>query len=259
MPPPTAGDNLNIQVMQQLLLFLQQQTTQHQNTLNPGSELDTQDRVLERFLRFNPPVFIGEPDDVKAEYWLEKIDSIFSALNYTEEQQLTLVVFCLEAAHVTGGARWRINGSKMVLEEHGRILCRNFEINIFYKWLSKYAPGSVSTEDERMYKFTRGLRNELQKKLLPVELDSYVAVVRATARIESGLSRLGPYPNGVVGSSKKPIMGRTPRALQKFQKNRVNGKHKSSKLCSYCHKPGHTPENCWRKQGKCLKCGSDQH
>ncbi|KAK6115346.1 hypothetical protein DH2020_007615 [Rehmannia glutinosa] len=187
MPPPTVGDNLNMQVMQQLLLFLQQQTTQHQNTLNPGPELDTQDMVLERFLRFDSPVFLVEPDDVKAEYWLEKIESIFSALNYTEEQQLTLVVFRLEAA----SCNW-------------------------WRTAVKVRTGSISIEDERMYKFTRGLRNELQKKLLSVELDSYAAVVRAAARIESGFRRLGPHPNGVVGSSKEPIMGQNPRAPQKI-------------------------------------------
>ncbi|XP_027181976.1 uncharacterized protein LOC113780368 [Coffea eugenioides] len=29
--------------------------------------------------------------------------------------------------------------------------------------------------------------------------------------------------------------------------------------CAYCKKPGHTMDSCWKKQGKCLKCGSSEH
>ncbi|XP_071917014.1 uncharacterized protein [Coffea arabica] len=29
--------------------------------------------------------------------------------------------------------------------------------------------------------------------------------------------------------------------------------------CAYCKKPGHTMDGCWRNQGKCLKCGSNEH
>ncbi|XP_071921887.1 uncharacterized protein [Coffea arabica] len=29
--------------------------------------------------------------------------------------------------------------------------------------------------------------------------------------------------------------------------------------CGYCKRPGQTVDGCWRKQGKCLKCGSSEH
>ncbi|XP_027156451.1 uncharacterized protein LOC113758447 [Coffea eugenioides] len=29
--------------------------------------------------------------------------------------------------------------------------------------------------------------------------------------------------------------------------------------CAYCKKPGHTIDGCWKKQGKCLRCGSSEH
>ncbi|XP_027151840.1 uncharacterized protein LOC113751893 [Coffea eugenioides] len=29
--------------------------------------------------------------------------------------------------------------------------------------------------------------------------------------------------------------------------------------CAYCKKPGHIMDSCWKKQGKCLKCGSSEH
>ena len=33
----------------------------------------------------------------------------------------------------------------------------------------------------------------------------------------------------------------------------------SSGLCGWCHKGGHRYEDCWRRLGLCLLCGSDQH
>ncbi|KAK6151174.1 hypothetical protein DH2020_016106 [Rehmannia glutinosa] len=175
-PPHAARDNLNTQLMQQLLLFLQQQTTRHQNPLNSGPWLDTHDKVLKRFLCFDPPIFLGEPDDVKAEYWLEKIESIFSALNYTEEQQLTLVVFRLEAAARnwwrTIEDKWAKQGTRRTWKnfirefrdqyipqvarearkdefhrlQQGSMTVAQYESE-FHR-LSKYAPGSIGTKDE---------------------------------------------------------------------------------------------------------------
>ncbi|XP_027151991.1 uncharacterized protein LOC113752048 [Coffea eugenioides] len=33
----------------------------------------------------------------------------------------------------------------------------------------------------------------------------------------------------------------------------------SQVTCAYCKKPGHTIDGCWKKQGKCLRCGSSEH
>jgi len=30
-------------------------------------------------------------------------------------------------------------------------------------------------------------------------------------------------------------------------------------MCGWCHKSGHTETDCWRKDGKCLRCGSTSH
>ena len=29
--------------------------------------------------------------------------------------------------------------------------------------------------------------------------------------------------------------------------------------CGYCRKAGHTEKECWKKGGKCLRCGSTKH
>nr|XP_027075958.1 uncharacterized protein LOC113699809 [Coffea arabica] len=64
----------------------------------PGGQDRGEDRVLERFLKFNPPKFTGEPDLEVAENWLERMTNIFAALDYAEERQVTFAVFQFKGA-----------------------------------------------------------------------------------------------------------------------------------------------------------------
>ena len=61
-----------------------------------GGQDKEEDRALERFLKFNPPKFIGGPDPELAENWLERMTNIFAALNYAEERRVTFAVFQFE-------------------------------------------------------------------------------------------------------------------------------------------------------------------
>ncbi|CAH2812436.1 MAG: hypothetical protein CBHOC_5400, partial [uncultured Caballeronia sp.] len=55
-----------------------------------------EDRALERFQKFGPPKFLGGSDPEAAEMWLERITDIFSALNYTEDRQISFATFQFE-------------------------------------------------------------------------------------------------------------------------------------------------------------------
>ena len=55
------------------------------------------DRVLERFLKFAPPKFIGRPDPELAENWLERMTNIFTVLDYTEERKVNFTTFQFES------------------------------------------------------------------------------------------------------------------------------------------------------------------
>ena len=52
-----------------------------------------EDRALERFLKFNPPKFLGEPDPEVAENWLERMTNIFAALDYSEDRRVNFAAF----------------------------------------------------------------------------------------------------------------------------------------------------------------------
>jgi hypothetical protein len=54
------------------------------------------DETLERFLKFEPPIFVGEEEhDEKAEAWLESLEDIFKTLQYVEERMIKFTTFSL--------------------------------------------------------------------------------------------------------------------------------------------------------------------
>ncbi|KAL0367280.1 UNVERIFIED_CONTAM: Transposon Tf2-11 polyprotein [Sesamum radiatum] len=63
--------------MRPLLATLQQFFQYTQGQTPQATAIPATDQALERFLRFQPPKFLGEPDDYKAESWLDEIEKIF--------------------------------------------------------------------------------------------------------------------------------------------------------------------------------------
>ncbi|MQL75225.1 hypothetical protein Taro_007586 [Colocasia esculenta] len=48
-----------------------------------------------------------------------------------------------------------------------------------------------------------------------------------------------------------PSQERKPKAIVPYTPAKSN--------CKHCDKPGHTADECWRKAGTCLHCGSREH
>ena len=49
-------------------------------------------------MKFAPPKFLGGPDPDIAENWLERMTSIFAALDYIEERRVNFAAFQFESA-----------------------------------------------------------------------------------------------------------------------------------------------------------------
>jgi hypothetical protein len=65
-------------------------------TVTERRGLRGEDEAVECFLKFQPPIFVGEAkQDQKAEAWLESLEDIFSTLQYSEEQMIKFVTFRL--------------------------------------------------------------------------------------------------------------------------------------------------------------------
>nr|XP_027098980.1 uncharacterized protein LOC113718264 [Coffea arabica] len=289
-----------------------------------GGPIDSEDRALERFLKFGPPKFYGGPEPEVAEGWWERISDIFAALNYTEERQVTFAAFQFEGVVRSWWNLIRVNWDRnhtprtwanftrefnakflppLIQEkrEDDFIKCRQgamsvAEYEVQFTKLSRYAPELVATEQRRVRRFVQGLNVEIQEGLAAVRIDTFADAVEGAQRVEVAKAQVKSFQakkRFASSSSREPTYGNTPpakigRGTSGMNSPGVprgtlaggagarnaggpngrgqprNGSQGSRVItflgtCGYCKKPGHTEAGCWKKEGKCLKCGSSEH
>ncbi|XP_027174577.1 uncharacterized protein LOC113774220 [Coffea eugenioides] len=298
----------------------------------PGGQVDTEDRALERFLKFGPPKFQGGPEPEIAEGWWERISDIFATLDYTETRKVTFASFQFE-----GAARswWNLIKDKwdrdrtpstwatftrefnakflppLVQEKReddfikckqGAMSVAEYETN--FTKLARYAPDLIATEQRRIRRFVQGLNVEIQEGLATAQISTYSDAVEKAQRFETARAQSRSFfarkrnaPSGsrdpISTSAPPPKMGRgtgvvnipsaSRGALARGAGARGPGARGSGVrggqsgmgpprsapqgvqvstpqiTCGYCGKANHTANECWRKDGKCLKCGSAEH
>ncbi|XP_071916280.1 uncharacterized protein [Coffea arabica] len=297
-----------------------------------GGPIDTEDRALERFLKFGPPKFYGGPEPEVAEGWWERISDIFTALNYTEERQVTFAAFQFEGAARSWWNLIRVNWDRNHIPRTWANFTREFnakflppliqekreddfikyrqgavsvaEYEIQFTKLSRFAPELVATEQRRIRRFVQGLNVEIQEGLAAVRIDTFADAVERAQRVEvaraqvksfqakkrfgSSSSREPTYANappakvgrgtGGVNSPGAPrgalargVGARSAGGRDIGARGRPSGRSQTRNApqggrvttpqvtCGYCRRAGHTEDICWRKEGKCLKCGSSEH
>ncbi|XP_071901054.1 uncharacterized protein [Coffea arabica] len=279
-----------------------------------GGPIDTEDRALERFLKFGPPKFYGGPEPEIAEGWWERISDIFAALNYTEERQVTFAAFQFEGAARSWWNLIRVNWDRnhiprtwanFTLEFNAKFLppliqekreddfikCRQgavsvTEYEIQFTKLSRFAPELVATEQRRVKRFVQGLNVEIQEGLAAARLDTFADA--AKKRFGPSSSRKPTYANappakvgrgtggvnnpgalqgalargaGVRGTGRRDIGTRGGPSGRNQTRNAPQGGRVTTPqvTCGYCKRAGHTVDECWKKGGKCLRCGNSEH
>ncbi|XP_071939216.1 uncharacterized protein [Coffea arabica] len=298
----------------------------------PGGQLDTEDRALERFLKFGPPKFQGGPEPEIAEGWWERISDIFATLDYTETRKVTFASFQFEEA---ARSWWNLIKDKwdrdrtpstwanftrefnakflppLVQEKReddfikckqGAMSVAEYETN--FTKLARYAPDLIATEQRRIRRFVQGLNVEIQEGLATAQINTYSDAVEKAQRFETARAQSRSFfarkrnaPSGsrdpISTSAPSPKMGRgtgvvnipsaSRGALARGAGARDPGARGSGVrggqsgrgpprsapqgvqvstpqiTCGYCGKANHTANECWRKEGKCLRCGSAEH
>ncbi|XP_071902449.1 uncharacterized protein [Coffea arabica] len=279
--------------------------TEHQTlgaVHHQGGPIDTEDRALERFLKFGPPKFYGGPEPEVAEGWWERISDIFAALNYTEERQ--------DLGKLHSGVQRQVS-TPLIQEkrEDDFIKCRQgavsvTEYEIQFTKLSRFAPELVATEQRRIRRFVQGLNVEIQEGLAAVRIDTFADAVERVQRVEvaraqvksfQAKKRFGPSSNreptyanappakvgrgmgginspgaprgalargaGARGARERDVRARGGPSGRSQTRNAPQGGRVTTPqvTCGYCRKAGHTKDGCWRKEGKCLRCGSSEY
>ncbi|XP_071924914.1 uncharacterized protein [Coffea arabica] len=236
-----------------------------------GGPADSEDRALERFLKFGPPKFYGGPEPEIAEGWWERISDIFAALNYTEER-------------------------------HGAMSVAEYEVQ--FTKLSHFAPELVTTKQRRVRRFVQGLNVEVQEGLAAVRIDTFADPVEKAQRVKVARAQVKSFQakkRFAPSSSREPTYGNAPPAKvgrgtigvnspgaprgAQARGNRARnagGRNNGTRMgpigrgqfrntsqggraivpqvnCAFCKKSGHAINGCWKKQGKCLRCGSSEH
>ncbi|KND53977.1 hypothetical protein BSCH_00008 [Candidatus Paraburkholderia schumanniana] len=208
---------------------------QGQGQAQPVGQVGGEDRALERFQKFNPPTFLGGSDPEVAEMWLERITDIFSALDYTEDRQISFASFQFE-----GPARawWNMVRTKWEVEmlprtwprflrefndkylppivqerrEEAFSRCRQgsqsvAEYETQFTKLARYAPDLIGTEQRRIRKFIRGLNVELQEGLATTRVQTFGEAIEMAQRLESAKALVKNFQakrKGGPGGSRGP-------------------------------------------------------
>ncbi|XP_071928109.1 uncharacterized protein [Coffea arabica] len=133
-----------------------------------------------------------------------------------------------------------------------------------------------------------GLNVEIQKDLAVAQITTFSDAVEKALRAENARLQIRKFQNrkrGASGSSLTqgdkgtppkfgwgagggrlsgmargipPRGGQTGRGQQRSA-SQGSLATVSRSSCSFCRKPNHTEDDCWRKQNKCLRCGSAEH
>ncbi|XP_071933807.1 uncharacterized protein [Coffea arabica] len=264
-----------------------------------GGPIDTEDRALERFLKFGPPKFYGGPEPEVAEGWWERISDIFAALNYAEERQVTFAAFQFEGAARSWWNLVRVNWDRNHIPRTWANFTREFS--------AKFLPLLIQEKREDDFIKCRqgaGLNVEIQEGLAAVWIDTFADAVERAQRVEVARAQVKSFQakkRFAPSSSREPTYANAPPAKVGRGTGGVNspgaprgalargagprgaggrdigarggpsgrGQPRNASqggrvttpqaTCGYCRKAGHTEDGCWRKEGKCLRCGSSEH
>ncbi|XP_071933848.1 uncharacterized protein [Coffea arabica] len=154
--------------------------------------------------------------------------------------------------------------------------------------LSKFVPELILTEQRRVRRFIQGLNVEIQKDLAVAQITTFSDTVEKALRAKNARLQVRNFQvrkRGLSGGSSSqrdkstpPKFGREagtgrlpgtargtpPRGGQSGRGRQRSASQGSSATisrgpCGFCGKPNHTEDNYWRKERKCLHCGSAEH
>ncbi|XP_052724121.1 uncharacterized protein LOC128193959 [Vigna angularis] len=206
----------------------------HNATTGPREQIS-----LTHFMRHNPSKFNGSATPDEAEYWVQEIEKIFEAISCPKDKKVIFATFLL-----IGEAEYWWSGFKRLMESNREVVTwENFKDKFLEKYfpshtkftkeleflslhqgrmsvheyvvkfdqLSRYYSQTLSDE-WKCQKFEEGLRHELKRAVIPLNIRHFLTMVETAKRVE----KLEIDPERVV----RPQKGSS--SVTKFQKQPYN-------------------------------------
>ncbi|MQL67905.1 hypothetical protein Taro_000159 [Colocasia esculenta] len=250
------------------------------------------------FRSLNPPRFSGSTVPDEAEHWLKETERIFRVMQCAAGDKLLLATFQLqkdarawwesvEATRENGQFTWNefkeaFNSkyfSERVQErkaaEFATLKQRSLTVAKYeaqFSRLERYADHLVNTERMKAKHFLNGLKPQYITQLAPLDIQTYVKIAKKAQLLEDATDFTDCIKEKFM--KKEMTSGQSsakPNNGKKSPFNITEGSSQERKLkvfltntpaknnCKHCDKPGHTADECWRKVGACLHCGSREH
>ncbi|XP_071933786.1 uncharacterized protein [Coffea arabica] len=181
-----------------------------------GGPIDTEDRALERFLKFGPPKFYGGPEPEIAE-----------GLNVEIQEGLAAV---------------RIDTFADAVERTQRVEVARAQVKSFQA-KKRFGPSSS--------------REPTYASAPPAKVGRGMGGVNSPGAPRGALARGA----GARVTGRRDIDTRGVPSGRNQTRNAPQGGRVTTPqvTCGYCRRAGHTEDGCWRKEWKCLRCGSSEH
>ncbi|MQL89097.1 hypothetical protein Taro_021663 [Colocasia esculenta] len=228
---------------------------------------------------------------------MREIEKIFLAIRCAEDDKVTLATYMLQervdvwwssllrtrfedgVVEVGWDEFVRLFRTKFVPEHIQDMMEQEFlslaqgsmtvlEYDARFAELSKYAPYIVVDERRKAKKFVMGLRPSLRMRLVAFDHRTLEQALSATCRQEGEMEQ---YLEEKKASQKRPAapfqrQERKKAAFQSPQRSVASGSSQvpsqrspsGKKKCPHCVR-AHGGTECWKLEGKCLKCGSSEH
>ena len=149
--------------------------------------------------------------------------------------------------------------------------------------LSKFSPKLIVTEQRRVRRFIQGLNVKIQKDLVVAQINTFSEAVEKALQVENTRLqvrnfqvRKRGFPGSSSGQSERsnppkfgrgagggrlpgismgiPLRGGPVGRGQQKSASQGSSASVSRGPYGFCGKLNHTEDNCWKKEGKCLRC-----
>ncbi|RHN60028.1 putative nucleotidyltransferase, Ribonuclease H [Medicago truncatula] len=247
------------------------QAVGQQPNANAGANAEA--RMLETFMKKNPPTFRGRYDPDGAQTWLKEIERIFRVMQCTEDQKVRFGTHQLAEE----ADDWReflrryfpedVRGKKEI--EFLELKQGNMSVTEYvakFMELSKFYPHytAENAEFSRCIKFENGLRPDIKRAIGYQQLRVFQDLVNSCRIYEEDTKAHYKVVNERKGkgqqSRPKPYSAPADKGKQKMvDVRRPKKKDAAEIVCFNCGEKGHKSNVCPEEIKKCVRCGKKGH